>query len=300
MIKTDNETVEKIAQLIENLPSDSFLSFDLTEDQKQYWDELRDSNALVAKAWRTLFSSKASLQASKFEQYCEVQGIAPMKTKAAFQVAKSYKLLWEVVILGEKYTYQVHSALPMFLSNFNQDQSEESKFLQKIFSGLAKEKYRFQSDQDLFEQIVIEDTDLVFMECLTDYSVASIPKSKKVLKTVEKLCINYNPRYLNLIESKLELKNFLHYISVQKIKYSWKELLLFSCAVFIIAESSTKNQLLSDKLTEYYNTTSELITLSFTAFRKRKSQNGKKPNSYQWINGERLSGCEEGGTYRKP
>ncbi len=300
MVKTDNETVEKFAQLIENLPSDSFLSIDLTEDQKQYWNELRDSNALVAKAWRTLFGSKASLHASKFEQYCEDQGIDPLKTKAAFQEAKSYKLLWEVVILGEKYAHLFHLALPMFLSNLKQDKSDESKFLKNILSGVAKEKYRFQSYQDLFEEIVREDTDLIFMECLTDYSVASIPKSKKILKTVEKLCINYNPCNPNMIESKPELKNFLHYISEHRLKYSWKEFLLFSCDIFRIDKASPTSKLLDENLTKYYNHTQEIISLSFTGFRKRKSQNGKKPRSYQWKNGERLYGCEKGGTYRKP
>ncbi|EAW38954.1 hypothetical protein [Lyngbya sp. PCC 8106] len=308
MVKTDNETVDKFAQLIENLPSDSFLSIDLTEDQKQYWHQMRKSSIFVAKAFRTQFSPKESLEASRFEQFCEQQGLDPIKQKSLIAVAKHYKILWEVVQLGEDYVMVFHFLLPCILELWSQDKSnKKAVLLQRFIWEISQKEYTFNSPEDLFCEILIEDTDLLFKDCLKPYYDVSIYESKKIINILKKLFINYNP--LNKTpfnfedppkNSEQNLKDFTHYIKNQQMTYSWKELTIFSCCILMIFEPNWRNRNLIKKLIEYGKSVIELSSISFTAFRKRESPTWKKLHSYQWMNGERLYGCEKGGTYCKP
>lgn len=307
MVKTDNETVEKFAQLIENLPSDSFLSIDLTEDQKQYWHQMRKSSIFVAKAWRTLFTSKESLEASRFENFCEQQGLDPIKHLSIIAVAKHYKLLWEVVQLGEDYVKSVHSRLPDILESWSQEKAKNKKaaLLQRFFGKISQKEYTFNSPEDLFCEILTEDTDLLFKDCLKPCYNVSIYESKKIINILKKLFVNYNPLSKTPFnfedcpeKSEQNLKDFTHYINNQQLIYSWKELTIYSCCILMIIEPSCRDRKLINKLIEYGKSVIELTSLSLRAFRKRESPTWKKLYAYEWKNGERLYSCDKGGTDR--
>ncbi len=310
MIKTDNKTVEKFAQLIENLPSRYLLDCCDTEDQKQYWHQMRKSSMFFAKAFRSQFSPKESLQASLFEQFCEDQGIDPIQQKSFRAVAKHYKLLWEVVQLGEDYVMIFHFFfLPYIVEFWSQEKANNKKaaLLQRFFWQISQKEYTFNSPEDLFCEILTEDTDLLFKDCLKPYYDVSIYESRKIINILTKLFLNYNP--LNKTpfnfedsarKSEQNLKDFTHYIKNQQMTYSWKELTIFSCCILMIIEPNWRNRKLINKLIEYGKSVIELSSLSLRAFHKRESPTWKKRNSYQWMNGERLYGCEKGGTYCKP
>lgn len=54
MNSIEDEIVERIAQLLENLPSDYLYQPDLlTEDLVNEWNQLRKNNILIAQCWRS-------------------------------------------------------------------------------------------------------------------------------------------------------------------------------------------------------------------------------------------------------
>ena len=59
IMKTQNrETLEKIAELMANLPGDEFLKSDLTLDQIAQWEKCRKVQLLLSQEWRCRYVSK--------------------------------------------------------------------------------------------------------------------------------------------------------------------------------------------------------------------------------------------------
>ncbi len=55
MSQSEREVLEKIALVMESLPSESLLEKCFTEEQREEWHKRRKWNILIAKAWREQF-----------------------------------------------------------------------------------------------------------------------------------------------------------------------------------------------------------------------------------------------------
>ncbi|MDJ0518344.1 MAG: hypothetical protein QNJ74_19520 [Trichodesmium sp. MO_231.B1] len=55
MSPKEREVLEKIAQVMESLPSESLLEKCWTEEQKQEWQKARNTQVYIAECWRAKF-----------------------------------------------------------------------------------------------------------------------------------------------------------------------------------------------------------------------------------------------------
>ncbi|MBD2480607.1 hypothetical protein [Planktothrix sp. FACHB-1365] len=227
MARTQDVIVKKLPELLQNLPDQGFLQLDLTEEQKECFEKMRESNFLLSQALEAKFTGQDGI----FEQVLENQGIDPLKREAIRKIIKEYEILWEIIQLAEPYLKKFYSETAALLYQELQDQSSSlNRFRYRILSKMLKEKYKFLSPEDLFIAIVKEEQYRIFMDSLglnnTEFSVNKI----REILTSFKICIFPGKNeILSPYKYKARVDKVVDYVKINQLNYGWKEMIFFVC-----------------------------------------------------------------------
>ena len=279
----DTEIIEKIAQLLESLPSDKFLQADrLTEDQINEWDQLRKDNILLAKVWRSHFYNQPNYF---LDEAVDQKEISQHKRDLILLMVKQYIARWELCQVAEKYLRQFHINLQNLTNHLDKLPQTISNIWYKFFQKVSLKEYPFESPNDLFVQTLIQEKNEAF-SCSFSYYEVPIKKWRQATKQISNILDNTNEdgSYPQLKPKAVEkLKNTLVW---DKVGFSWLGLTLLVCQW-----EAPKDKLLREKLITYNQSLKEALNLAVTASRKLRG--------FAWIKGKIVYASSSGGVYRK-
>ncbi len=279
----DSEIIEKIAQLLENLPSDDFLQYRLTEDQINEWHQLRKDNILIAKTWRSHFHNQPDYF---LDEAVDSKEISLHKRDLIVLMVKQYIARWELFQVAEEYVKSYHLQLQNLTNHLEVLPKPICQVWYKFFRDISLKKYPFQSPYDLFAQTLIQEKNEAF-SCSLSYYEVPIKKWRKATKQITNIFDNSNQdgTYPQLKPKEAEkLKKNLVW---DKVGFSWLGLTLFVCQL-----KAPKDKLLKDKLIAYNQSLKEALSVAVTASRTVRS--------FAWKKGKIVYASGTGGTYPDP
>lgn len=109
MDRKNDEIIERIARLLESLPSDDLFQPDLlTADQINEWHQLRKDNIMLAKCWRSHFNNQPNYS---LDEAVDKKEISLHKRELIMLMTKQYKARWELFQVAERYVKSYHIQL---------------------------------------------------------------------------------------------------------------------------------------------------------------------------------------------
>jgi hypothetical protein len=281
-----HETLENIANLIAQLPSDELLKTDLTPDQIAEWEKCRKVQLLLAEEWRCRYVYKNHRY--PIEEARDRGEITKAKARLYLAMIVETEKRWELVQAADPLLREFHeqhalspqlqqALLEALESNPLLDRSSSRTFLKKI-----AEKYPFKTDFDLFAHILKEEADDEFSCCLEPYKELSIKKCHKVLDTIGGLLETNH----QLNETSLKLvKKIKNNLGTEKLNLNWWTFTLSLCKI-----CASTNPDVEKTLTAYEQFYEEMLGLAKTVTRQVPSK--------AWKHGKLLHGTKHGGIYR--
>lgn len=110
MEKSEFETLKKIADIIEHLPTDELFSPTFTQDQKIEWEKARKFQGLLASEWRSRYN--ISQQVSyPIEESCDRGEITKAKAKILLLSVDEHQKRWELIQVAEPLLREKHKIL---------------------------------------------------------------------------------------------------------------------------------------------------------------------------------------------
>jgi hypothetical protein len=281
-----HEILEKIANLIAQLPSEELLKPDLTPDQIAEWEKCRRVQLLLAEEWGCRYVYKNHRY--PIEEARDRGEITKAKARLYLAMIVETEKRWELVQAAEPLLREFHeqlarspelqqALLEALESNPLLDRSSSRTFLKKI-----AEKYPFKTDFDLFAYSLKEEADYVFSSCLESYKELSIKKCGKVLDTIGVLLETNH----QLNETSLKLvKKIKNNLGTEKLNLNWWTFTLSLCKI-----CASTNPDVEKTLTAYEQFYEEMLGLAKTVTRQVPSK--------AWKQGKLLHGTKHGGIYR--
>lgn len=273
----DDEVVERIAQLLENLPSDYLYQPDLlTEDQINEWNQLRNNNILIANCLRK--------QYHLLNEAIDKKEISQHKYHLVLLMVKQYEARWKLFQVAEKYVKVFHSKLKRLNAYIEKLPHPMKKLWNNLFRGISLKQYPFESTYDLFAETLREETDEVFRCSLNSYYVVTIDKWREATKQMTEILDKgkqdgiypqLKNREINVLKNKLGL---------DKLGFSWLGMTLLVCQL-----EAPKDILLREKLIAYNQTLKEALSEAVKASRKVRS--------FAWDKGKVINALGAGGIY---
>lgn len=284
----DSEIIEKIAQLLENLPSDCLLQLDrLTEDQINEWHQLRKDNILIAKTWRSHFNNQPDYS---LDEAVDKKQISLHKRDLILLMVRQYKARWELCQIAEKYVKSFHIKLQNLSNHLEMLSQPISQLWYKFFQNVALKEYPFQSAYDLFAETLVEEKNEIF-SCSFSYYEVPIKKwrqaTKQITNILDKNILDKRKRdstYPQLETA--EVKNLKKNLVWDKLSFSWLGLTLLVCQL-----EAPKDKLLRQKLIAYNQSLKEALSLAVTASRQVRG--------FAWDKGKIVYSSSSGGVYRE-
>ncbi|MFB2917026.1 hypothetical protein [Aerosakkonema funiforme] len=277
----DSEIIEKIAQLLENLPSDYLLQPDLlTEDQINEWYQLKKDNLLIAKAWRSHFNNQEDYF---LDEAVDKKEISIHKRDLILLMVRQYKARWELCNVAEKYVKSYHIKLQKLTKHLEVLPKPILRVWYKFFQNVSLKEYPFQSPYELFAKTLLEEKNEVFT-CTFSYYEVPVKKWRQATKQITNILgrSEIDGTYPQLKTAEVEkLKSNLVW---DKLSFSWLGLTLLVCQL-----EAPKDNLLREKLIAYNQSLKEALTLAVTASRKLRG--------FAWKKGKIVYASGTGGTY---
>ncbi len=276
MSQSEKEVLEKIAQFMESLPSESLLEKCWTEEQKEEWQKTRNIQVYLVESWRYKFIYN---QVYPVPEAFNKPDVSKHKYDLIVLNVELYKAQWELIQVVEKYMKQLHSVFGNFLSN-----KKISSQVHKFFpNSIFLKPYPFNSAYDLFVAVLKEEIEGAFSICLEKHHSINIKGIKNGVKQLIEMiqhadnCTGVYPQ-LNSIQQEKVKKN----IGWHRISFSWWGMILFICQFAAIVDSSVRT-----KLIVLNKSTIEVFKLSAKASYKLKS--------FTWIDGKKVPFDKFGG-----
>lgn len=141
-----NVYLEKIANLIENLPSEHLRKLAQTQDQIDEWESMRKTNRIIAECWRSKFIFSED---DPIAQARDKKEIDELKYQGIWLVVDQYKTLWDIVQIAEPYVRAIHYLLRAVSYFFVDVKSESGAKFTKVYGVIFKNEYSFTSAYEL-------------------------------------------------------------------------------------------------------------------------------------------------------
>ncbi len=106
MSQEEREVLEKIARVMENLPSQSLLEKCWTEEQKEEWQKARNIQVYLVECWRAKFIYQ---QGDPIAEALDKKEIIQHKYDLIWLSVNQYKVQWELIKVAEKYVINGHN-----------------------------------------------------------------------------------------------------------------------------------------------------------------------------------------------
>lgn len=281
MNRTDDEIIERIARLLESLPSDYLFQPDLlTADQINEWHQLRKDNILLAKSWRSHFNNQPDYS---LDEAADKKEISLNKRELIMLMTKQYKARWELFQVAEKYVKSYHIKLQNLTNHLEVLPKPIFQVWYKFFRDVSLKEYPFQSAYDLFVETLIQEKNEVFT-CTFNYYEVPLKRWRQATKQITNVLDreHRDGTYPKLKTTEVEkLKNKLGW---DKVSFSWLGLTLWVCQL-----EAPKDKLLREKLIAYNQSLKEALSLAVTASRKLRG--------FAWKKGKIVYASRTGGTY---
>nr|WP_293092695.1 hypothetical protein [Okeania sp. SIO2F4] len=278
MSQSEREVLEKIAQVMENLPSESLLAECWTEEQKQEWQKARNVQVYIAECWRAKFIYQ---QGDPIVEALEKKEIVQYKYDLIWLTVNQYKTQWELIQVAEKYVRQLQSAFTNLLSS----KKISSQFYKFFPDRIFLKPYPFNSAYDLFVATLKEEIEGSFKICLEkhyDINLKTIKKGVKQLIEIIKQTDNHSGIYSELHPKKQQtLKKNMGW---RRFSFSWLGTTILICQLVAIWNSSVRT-----KLAAFNKSSIEALNLSIKASSKLKLQ------AFTWIDGQKVPFDKFGG-----
>ncbi|NES73024.1 MAG: hypothetical protein F6K24_51405 [Okeania sp. SIO2D1] len=142
MSQEKREVLEKIARVIESLPSENLLAKCWTEEQKERWHKQRNWNILIAKAWReehNLIKGDGLYIALKNKE------IDKLEKEGIELLVEYYNTLLEIVKIVAPYVDFFHSFLRLIVSTADCLSVPLPKIFIDLFLKKLQQEYLFSS-----------------------------------------------------------------------------------------------------------------------------------------------------------
>lgn len=284
MDKADDATLEKIAQLIASLPSDSLLKKVKTQAQKDEWHKVQETQILLADCWRAKWIVKNYYP---LEEALEQKKISQQKAELINLYVNEYKARWELCQAAEKYVKNFHLFLQLMTDYIKYLPKPVVSLWNKFFHQVSLIQYPFQSSYDLFAETLKEDVDGSFDICLQPYYEVPLKKWKLIIKQYSQILEKTTSDGLYPQLSSKEEQSLKKNLVWDKVGFSWLGLMLLACHL-----NALKDPLLRKKFIVHSQALQE--ALRFAA----KASFGMP--GFAWRNGEILRASGKGGIYIKP
>ncbi len=148
MSQKEREVLEKIAQFMENFPSESLLAKCLTEEQEEEWQKARNTQLYIAECWRYKFI---------YNQVYPIPEVSKHKYDLIVLNVELYKAQSELIQVAEKYFKQVHAqSTKLFPANI------KSRLYKFFPDSIFLKPYPFNSPYDLFIATLKEEIESTF------------------------------------------------------------------------------------------------------------------------------------------
>ncbi|OZH52272.1 hypothetical protein AFK68_25440 [Hydrocoleum sp. CS-953] len=236
MTQKEREVLEKIAQVMENLPSESLLAKCWTEEQKEEWQKVRNTQLYIAECWRYNFIYN---QVYPLPEALNKPEVSKHKYDLIVLSVELYKAQWELIQVAEKYVKRVHAQPTKLVPNKVKNQ------LYKFFpDSIFLKPYPFNSDYDLFVATLKEEIEGAFEICLEKHYSINFKRIKNGVKQLIDIIDNANKKggiYPKLHpKEQQELKKNMGW---HRISFSWWGMILFICQFAAIRDSSIRQKL---------------------------------------------------------
>ncbi|MDY6782207.1 MAG: hypothetical protein SW833_06590 [Cyanobacteriota bacterium] len=298
MTLDNRETLERMARWIANLPSEHLLHSSLTVAQKQEWQKLKETQSLMAEAWRSQFlnvkggSSPTQFQSGEgarvfyypIEEALDRGEISQYKADLLLLSVKEYQARWELCQQAEKYLRATHSALQdwnPFLSNFQPLAALWNRF----FSDVITRPYPFESAEDLWAESIRADVDDTFSICLRPYYDVPLKKWRQASQFLVGLLGETGEDGQYRVLKDAEVVKLKHRLVWSKLDFSWLGAMLLVCQIY-----TRKDPRLRQALITYNKSLRDVQKRAITASRKLRG--------FAWKEGEILYASGRGGVYR--
>jgi len=297
MSQKEREVLEKIAQVMESLPSENLLEKCWTEEQKEEWYKRRKWNILIAKAWREECNL---IKGDCLGIALKNQEIDKLEQDGIELLIDYYNTLWEIVKIVEPYIDFFHSFLRYIVSTADCLSVPLPKVFIDLFLKKLRQEYLFTSPYGLFSAILKENENNLFSVCLKPYQEIYLTDAQKGSKLVEKFLYQGMKDGCYYQPNDDEFQQLKKYFSWEDFYASWQNMTLMVGQLAIREKLLTKNEelLLKEKFEEFNKLAMETCRLNGTASRKRKSKTWDKRRSVAWKNGKKA--YAEGGVYNFP
>lgn len=296
MSQEEREVLEKIAQVMESLPSESLLAKCWTEEQKEEWHKRRKWNILIAQAWR---EERNLIKGDGLDIALKKKEIDKLEKYGIELFVDYYYTLWEIVKVVEPYVDFFHSFLRYIVSTADFLSVPLPQIFLEFFRKILIQQYSFDSPYELFSEILKENEDDIFSVCLRkSYQEVSLKKAEIGSQLISKFLFKgmkdgfyYQPQSFNEIEEiKKQIKKHFPWIYFST---SWQDM------VITVSQFAVEDKLLTQKALDDFNELAmETCRLNGTASRKRKSKTWDKRRSVAWKNGKKA--YAEDGVYKFP
>ncbi|MDJ0554134.1 MAG: hypothetical protein QNJ68_06790 [Microcoleaceae cyanobacterium MO_207.B10] len=158
MSQKEREVLEKIAQVMENLPSESLLAKCWTEEQKEEWQKARNIQVYLVECWRYKFIYN---QVYPVPEAFNKPEVSKHKYDLIVLNVELYKAQWELIQVAEKYVKRVHTQPTKLLPN-----KVKNKLYKFFPDSIFLKPYPFNSAYDLFVATLKEEIEGAFEICL--------------------------------------------------------------------------------------------------------------------------------------
>lgn len=284
MEKSEFETLKKIADVIEYLPTDELFSPTFTQDQKNEWEKTRKFQCLLASEWRSRYNISPQVS-YPIESACDRGEITKAKANILLLSVEEHQKRWELIKVAEPLLRDKHKILQEKFCSPPIKNALSKPIMNKLFDNYfwykLEQEYPFQSDFELFTHILIEEANYTFSSCLDNYCEISSKKMHSFLHHILEIIKSDSDESNSKMKDWKKIKGNLVWL---KTFWNWWAITLFICQY-----DSSKNPIIKDKLIDYKKCFHECM-------KKAKSESRKLP-SKAWKNGKLLHGAKQGGIY---
>lgn len=284
MNQADDTTLEKIAQFIATLPSDSLLQKAKTQAQKDEWHKSRETQILLAECWKAKWLVKHYYP---IEEALERKEISQHKAELINRYVNEYKARWELCQSAEKYVKDFHIILQYMTSYIKYFPKPLVDLWNKFFHKASLSHYPFNSPYDLFTGTLREEVNGSFAVCLEPYYDVPLKKWRLAIRQYSQILEKTTSDGIYPQLSPQEEQRLKKNLVWPKMSFSWLGLMLLA------SQFNTFNDpLLRKKFIAHSQSLQE--TLSFAV-----KVSSRMP-SFAWKNGEILRASGKGGIYIQP
>ncbi|MGB3513563.1 MAG: hypothetical protein WBA93_31010 [Microcoleaceae cyanobacterium] len=276
MSQSEREFLEKIAQVMESLPSESLLAKCWIEEQKEEWQKARNTQVYIAECWRAKFIYQ---QGDPIAEALDKKEIIQHKYHLIWLTVDQYKAQWELIQVAEKYVRQLHPKFTNLLSS-----KKISSQLYKFFpDSIFMQPYPFNSAYDLFVATLKEEIEGAFKICLEKHYDINLKTIKKGVKQLIKMIDpEDNPTGIYPELHPKEQQDLKKNIGWRRFSFSWLGMTLLICQ-----SVAPKDYLLREKLVRFNSSSTEALELSAKVSYKFKA--------FTWIDGKKVPFGKYGG-----